>query len=436
MLTRYPSRPNGAGLMNARAMPIALPERSRSIPGFPVRKPRPESATRLNVRLSGLWRWYWLGLVGYLLLVYLLVNLAVPRLLPGALNIYVVQPLLWGSLAGAAYVGWRFGLKARPKHSRLLLALALLTGLFQIAMTIIAGLIYGFGRSPYSHTFTAILGNLLYLASLLLAIELTRSYLVAVFSQGNHILAVLSPSLLLAIVGIPLAKFGTAAEPQSFFRFQGEIILPAISESFLASFLAYLGGPLAAIAYRGAIQAFEWLSPALPDLQWTITAFLGTLVPAFGLIVIRNQVMPAVIRPMDEASRSQVSTSWVLVAATAAALIWFNAGLFGFQPTLVSGVSMNPTLVVGDIVITRQVGPDEIEPGDIIRFRAGNSYIIHRVVEVERGARGTYFVTQGDANNVQDSPFPADALEGKVVATIPKIGWVSIGVRNLLQLIP
>jgi signal peptidase len=204
----------------------------------------------------------------------------------------------------------------------------------------------------------------------------------------------------------------------------------------LASFLSYLGGPVLSIAYRAVILLFEWLSPALPDLQWTLTAFLGTLVPAFGLIVIRNQVMPVVREDVSHVRGGEVATSWVMIAALAAGLIWFNTGLFGYQPTLVSGVSMNPTLLVGDVVITKDVGPEEIAVGDIIRFRLGGDFIIHRVIDIERNETGTFIVTQGDGNNVEDPPFTAQALEGKVIATIPKIGWVSIGVRSLLNAVP
>jgi hypothetical protein len=42
------------------------------------------------------------------------------------------------------------------------------------------------------------------------------------------------------------------------------------------------------------------------------------------------------------------------------------------------------------------------------------------------------FITRGDANNTDDPPVLASALEGKVVLTVPKIGWVTIGIRQVI----
>jgi signal peptidase len=93
---------------------------------------------------------------------------------------------------------------------------------------------------------------------------------------------------------------------------------------------------------------------------------------------------------------------------------------------------MQPALVVGDIVITREVEANQVQVGDIIRYRQGDTFTIHRVVDVDRQGRST-FITKGDANNAQDAPVSPGELDGKVILVIPKLGWLSIGVRNLLS---
>jgi signal peptidase len=159
------------------------------------------------------------------------------------------------------------------------------------------------------------------------------------------------------------------------------------------------------------------------------------MAPAFGLIVIRNQVLPKQPGEGETLTKEgQLTTGWVMVMGLAVALLWFNSGLFGFQPTLVSGVSMSPALKAGDIVITKDVAADEIEVGDIIRFQKRDSFIIHRVISIEYESGRYYFTTQGDANNVEDPPVLEGQLGGKVILTIPKLGWLSIGVRRLFEL--
>jgi len=367
---------------------------------------------------------------------FLIVNFALPRILPGPFNIYVVQPLLWSYLGLLSFLGWKYTLSDRPLLKKPLVFMAILIGAAQVALFLIAGLLFGFGYSPYSHHSLALLGNLAYVGSTLVGLEMSRAYLMAVFSRRNTLLALVGAALIFSFLSIPIAKLGLLGNPSTAFRVFGETLLPLFAENFLASFLSLIGGPMASIAYMGTLQAFEWLSPILPDLQWTVTAFLGTMSPATGLLVMQSKYHS------DQTSKREIqhsyagsSTAWLLVAATVVALLWFNTGLCGVQPTLVSGVSMKPALLPGDLVITKDVSADAIELGDIIRFRQGNSFTLHRVVEVQRDGGDTWLITRGDANNVNDFPVPESQLGGKVVFVIPKVGWVSIGLRRLIELI-
>ena len=90
-------------------------------------------------------------------------------------------------------------------------------------------------------------------------------------------------------------------------------------------------------------------------------------------------------------------------------------------------------MLAGDVVITREVLTESIEVGDGVRFKQGGVYILHRVIEVQESEGELTFITQGDANNVVDAPVPASQIEGKVILTIPKIGWVSIAVREVIE---
>src|SRR4030042_7105782 len=44
----------------------------------------------------------------------------------------------------------------------------------------------------------------------------------------------------------------------------------------------------------------------------------------------------------------------------------------------------------------------EIHIGDIITFEQGNMLIVHRVVEIGSDNEGTYFITKGDNNSIND----------------------------------
>ena len=379
---------------------------------------------------DGVWRWAWVMVVPAVVAVYLLVNLRFPQILPGGLNIYVAQPAAWTGLALLALLGWRYGLQARPASHPRFLALAVLLGAFQVSLMVLAGLGFGFGYSPYGHQPDVLAGNLVYVATMLAGIELARAYLIAVVGRARPLAGLLLVSLLFTLISIPPGQLSGLTTPLSVFQMSGESFLPLMAQNLLATLLALLGGPLASIAYRGALEAYEWTSPILPDLPWAMISLLGTLGPVVGMLIVQGHVS-APSAP-SERRASRWPSAWLAPAFLGVLMIWFNQGLFGVRPTIVSGVSMNPILQAGDLVLTVDVAPEEVAVGDIIRFRSGEVDILHRVVEIRHGG-SLEFVTRGDANNVNDPPLAASAVEGRVVKVLPGLGWPSIAVRLGLQ---
>jgi signal peptidase len=379
-------------------------------------------------------RWAWIGVLVWLAAIYLFVNFWLPGKVSPALEMYLVQPLLWSSLALLSFLGWRYGLEERPSLNKYLVGVAALTGLSQIALFVIAGLLFGFGNSPYSHRPLALLANFVFAGSLLVGLEMSRAYLATVFGKRSPVLALILVLFIFSLVNIPPSRFQSLDDTGSVLRLFGSTVLPVIAENALASFLVLIGGPVASLAYLGTLRAFEWLSPILPSLRWLLTAFLGTLVPACGLLLVRSYFAGESRAKEDEQPKeTRSSSAWLAVAAAAVAILWFNTGLFGVRPTLISGVSMSPALMPGDVVITRDVPADAVEVGDIIRFRQEDIYVLHRVIEIEKDRGRVRFITRGDYNNVNDPPVDVRELEGEVVLIVPKIGWVAIGLRRLIE---
>jgi len=89
--------------------------------------------------------------------------------------------------------------------------------------------------------------------------------------------------------------------------------------------------------------------------------------------------------------------------------------------------SMEPAISPGDVVIVGAVSPTDIAVDDVITFYRTENGIptTHRVVEVLSGDGGLAFRTMGDANEDPDgAPVPAGNVVGRVVFTIPFIGYV------------
>lgn len=75
----------------------------------------------------------------------------------------------------------------------------------------------------------------------------------------------------------------------------------------------------------------------------------------------------------------------------------------GYKPFIVLSGSMEPTILAGDLIVTRAIAPEQIVKDDIIAFRAEqNTVVTHRVTDV-RTEEGLTFLTKGDANTGADA---------------------------------
>lgn len=380
-------------------------------------------------------RYNWWLVLGLVAAIYLTINLGLNYVHIGPFaRTYVVQPILWGILAWAILVLPRYSPSGKLKFKTTIIQLAFAIGFFQVILYAIGGLLYSFGKSPYSFTPTGILSNLFFAGSMLAGMELSRAWLINRMGKKRTLLVLAFVSVFYTFLSLPLASITSLGPELASITYVNSTVLPTLAENLLASFLALLGGPVAAIAYRGVLQAFWWFCPILPDLPWAFQGLIGTAVPIVGLEVANSL---RAWRPRRRQARREKEGSmagWIVTIVVAVAIIWFAVGLFPVFPTTVISGSMTPTLKVGDVVIVAEASPDIVKPGDIIQFRQPNGItIVHRVVEVREVKGSKVFITKGDANSEPDAiPVLPANVEGKVVFKIPKIGWAAIGVKDWL----
>ena len=118
----------------------------------------------------------------------------------------------------------------------------------------------------------------------------------------------------------------------------------------------------------------------------------------------------------------------------------FKAKLRGEQPSIFGNKffivltgSMSPTIKVGDLIVVKDINPEQIQVNDVITFgsKASDNITTHRVKEVLNSGQEIQYVTQGDANNVEDPiPVESELLLGKVNKVIPKVGTILLWIQN------
>lgn len=95
-------------------------------------------------------------------------------------------------------------------------------------------------------------------------------------------------------------------------------------------------------------------------------------------------------------------------ASALAAQILLTCGQLSLR---VTGGSMLPAMIPGDVIQFHSCAAEHAEPGDVVLFRRDDRFVVHRVVT--RTIDG--LLTQGDALAEPDSPVSRDDVIGKVV---------------------
>ncbi|MEM4978728.1 MAG: signal peptidase I, partial [Candidatus Nezhaarchaeales archaeon] len=93
---------------------------------------------------------------------------------------------------------------------------------------------------------------------------------------------------------------------------------------------------------------------------------------------------------------------------------------------IVEGTSMVPVLHSGDIVLLVGAKPSDLKVGDIIVYKYGGKFIIHKIIHIEVKDGKYFFVTQGENNKAPDPYLVSeDQVVGRVFCVlIPRVGII------------
>jgi len=365
--------------------------------------------------------------------VYLLTNIIVPYTFRGNI-IFLIDALLWTIPIAATILITKLTQTTMRRTDKTLIQLAAIIAVFQVFLAVFTAFFMGFGKNANVWTPSTLTIYFPYLLVPFLAIELSRAYLAQSASKNKPTLQILLISLFLTFISTTIPRYLDLIAPLAISEFLIKTFIPALAISLLATYLAYLGGFPANLAYM-AIPAFlTWFSPILPNPPWAAQSMLTVTAATAGFLLLDQAVKPLPTRRTRRTLRKQKSQLpfWTAITMIGLIAVWSSTGLLGFTPSIIASGSMRPALDVGDIAVTVQTRPEIIKVGDIIQYwRQGEpAPIIHRVIETYKSGGTTYFVTKGDANNAPDDPITPTQTVGKLIITIPKLGWISIYLKT------
>lgn len=375
-------------------------------------------------------------LIGLVICIYILENSHITSFIDSTIFNYIIRPILWIGLACLVLIFPHVRSKGLLKLRSTIYFWTMNFAIIYIVVSIFAGFIDALGKSPYNHSLTGILTNIIFVGSALVGREFIRSYLVNSFTKKEKYLVFILVALFMTIIDFSINQYTNIKDLEGLVQFIAQYFAPGFAQNLFASYLVYIGGPAASIIYLGIIQGFHWFSPILPDLKWITTALIGILCPVFFMMslqaIYQNESKQMKIKEKDKES----PLSWMLTSIVSIAIIWFAVGVFPIYPSVIATGSMEPMIKPGDVILVKKIvdmkGINVLKVGDVIQFKRDSVLISHRIIEIISDEKeGMSFRTKGDNNSGVDIELvkPQD-IKGIVVYTVPKIGWPTLLIKS------
>jgi signal peptidase I len=190
--------------------------------------------------------------------------------------------------------------------------------------------------------------------------------------------------------------------------------------------------------YTITVKEFQFQQEPTKPLVWLRTPLLvsgGFLISLSVPLQFYNKLKYLLVK-----NKKKIE---VFIAVTLIGVFVFSYQIAGFvlqtsTPwSVATGVSMQPTIYEGDMVIVQGTAPENLVSDDIIlfqkitetlgveNFQTMETPVLHRIVEAFKVGDHWYYMTQGDHNpTLDDWLVPDEGVMGKAVFIIPKIGFV------------
>jgi len=366
--------------------------------------------------------------------VFLLTNLYIPLIFKGKM-IFIVDTILWATIIPTTLLISKITQTNIWRTDKTLIQIAALIAIFQISLAVFTAFFMGFGKNLNVWTLSTLTIYFPFLFAPFLAIEFSRALLAQIMIKRKPTIAILLISLFYTFIASTIPRYLALTTPLAVTEFLIRTFIPTLAISLLATYLAYLGGLPANLTYMTLPTLFTWFSPILPNIQWQTQSILTVIAGTIGFLILDQAVKP-LPTPHErfhlklKKGKGQLPY-WTVIALIGLITIWSSTGMLGFTPTIIASESMQPTLNPGDVTIVLSTPPQTIKIGDIIQYKTAEEPIIHRVIDKYEASDSIWFITQGDANNVPDNPVSEHQVIGKVIFVIPKLGWISIYLKEV-----
>lgn len=293
----------------------------------------------------------------------------------------------------------------------------------------LSGIFFGFKKSAYSHSITALISNFTFYILVIMLQEYARSRLIN--NTRSSFVYIIITAMFIVLSFNYTTVYNNFASGEMGFKFIASQIYPTIIKGILCSFLVRLGSYELSLMFLLPIKLTEYITPIIPDLDWfIIIAFDSALV-----ILIYYYIYYEHMINIERFTRKEIKAgnpkSTIVSVIFVIVFTFFVGGFFPVQPVALMSNSMKPYIRRGDVVLVKKLKQEEMKNlciGDIIEYSVDDKTVVHRIISIIEGSGGELqFITKGDANDSEDAfPVSEEQVIGITKHYIPYIGYPSV----------
>lgn len=374
-----------------------------------------------------------------ILIVYLFLLILFPPIFKESIYTKLIQQILWFGLAFYCYYASdKESFRNRDKTGKI--QIVIIFTIIYLMVYFVLGLLFGYKRSPYAHTFSAILTNIWVFIPVIFFQEYIRAVLVR-FTKRNETLLVII-FLLFSLIELNYGSMGASfATRESAFKYISSTLLPTLTKNALFTYFALVCDYWPSIIFRTAVMALNIILPIFPDLDWFVTGLLelSTYVIMFISVNYMNDLSKRVtVRTSRRAQRTSNPKVTIPLLVVLLIFVCFVAGFFTYRPIAIVSDSMVPKFARGDAVVVKKLSNKEkksLKKNDIIQYSLDGRTIVHRIHKKIKDENGNItYQTKGDNNNAPDDKLVTlKQVKGKVTFVVPYAGWPSVLIYDFLK---
>ena len=298
----------------------------------------------------------------------------------------------------------------------------------------ILGVIIGYSYNVYSTSFIGILRNIIVIVVPLLFREEVRSRFLFLNKKKFGIFFI---TLLFIVLELFSSTFFTYSNNEELFINFFSVFLPIVLENILLTYLAYIGIRSTVYAYFIPMLISRYFIPITLDVDWFFALLFQLILVVVIFYVSFNEYLWKEKRIYSYKTNKTNSVIYLFGVVLIVSFGLFVAGVFKYRPVAILTYSMEPIFTRGDAVIVEKLDDEEknkLKKGDIIQYQVDKTVVIHRIIKVKKEDNKKVYILKGDNNNAKDpKPVYMEQIMGKVLFSIPKVGYPSVWLSEFLH---